>query len=112
MTGSAESTDLGCGAECASYLPGHRLHWTQWKHAAAAPHHAVVGVHWHEDGSFELLTHDGSIHWTHHDPAALKHAVEFALEPIEAAIQWRAIRIDGTWFNCAPAEVRLTLCVV
>lgn len=111
MNGSTEPTGPGCGAGCASYLPGHRLHWTQWKHAAAAPHQQVVGVHWHDDGSFEVLTPSRSMQWTHHDPAGLRYAVEHAFEPMEASVQWRMLRIDGMWFNCAPAEAGLTLCV-
>lgn len=110
MAGSIEPIGGGCGAECRSYLPGHRVHWTQWKHAAAAPHLDVMAVHWHDDGSFEILAPGSSMHWRHHDPYGLKVAMDHALESIEVSPQWRALRVDGEWFNCAPVEAGLTLC--
>lgn len=98
-------------ADCHSFLPGHRLHWTQWKHAAAAPHLDVMDVHWHDDGSFEVIAAGRSMHWRHHDPYGLKAALDHAtLASIEVSPQWRALRIDGAWFNCAPADASLTLC--
>lgn len=97
---------------CNSFLPGHRLHWTQWKHASAAAPLQVLQVVDHEDGVFEIITPGlPSLFWQHHNPSQLRAALAVAELPIVASPQWRMLRIDGIWFNCVPAETELTLCV-
>jgi hypothetical protein len=97
-------------AGCDSYGPGHMLHWTQWKRAASTPGVPVTRVI--QDGpALELVISGGqSLHWCHHDPSALAAALEKAQSGIEVCPEWRALRVDGHWFNCAPQESDFTLC--
>ena len=97
-------------AGCDSYGPGHLLHWTLWKKAASAPCVPVSRVV-QEGTSIELVISDReSLHWSHHDPSKLAEALEATTSPIIASPQWRALRIGGYWFNCAPEGADVTLC--
>ena len=97
-------------AECSSFLPGHRLHWTQWKHASAAQPLEVLRVVPHGKVFEVVIPGQSSLLWRHHDPDQLRAALEVARLPIIASPQWRMLRVDGVWFNCVPAEAELTLC--
>ena len=99
-------TELSCG----SYGPGHMLHWTHWKKAAVADCVPVSQVV--QDGtSIELVLDNGpTLTWSHHDPARLKAALMLAREPVLACPQWRALRVDGFWFNCGPEGSTFACC--
>lgn len=96
--------------DCSSYLPGHRLHWTQWKHASQAQPLQVLQVI-QNDSTFEVIIPGyAPFRWRHHAPAQLRAALDHARLPIVASPQFRMLRIDGVWFNCVPAELDFTLC--
>lgn len=98
------------GESCTSYLPGHQLHWSLYKRASSARtvHVDQVLV----DGtSLELrIAGEPSIRWEHHDPSRIAAALEHSIDPVLACPDWRALRIDGYWFNCAPQGADLTHC--
>lgn len=95
---------------CASFLPGHKLHWSLYKAAASSPTVLVSRVI--QDGTAIELVIPGeeSLHWKHHDPQRLAAALEGSSSPILACPDWRALRIDGYWFNCAPVDADLSVC--
>lgn len=104
----------GCiehGSDCTSFLPGHRLHWTLYKRASGAPTVLVSKVIQHGTSLELVIPGQPSVHWLHHDPSRLASALEHTTGPILACPQWRALRIDGYWFNCAPQGADLSVCV-
>lgn len=95
-------------AECQSFLPGHRLHWSHYKKASANTvrvTHVTVRA-----GQFELTVdgEDTPLRWQHHHPGRLMFALEHATHPILASPAFHALRIDGYWFNCAPVDIDLS----
>lgn len=100
----------GDDQHCESFLPGHRLHWSLYKMASGArtvrvSRVVVTGT------SLELVVPgEPSLRWVHHDPRGLAAAIEGSTEPILACPEWRALRIDGYWFNCAPQGADLSAC--
>lgn len=100
----------GATTGCESYGPGHRLHWTLWKQATAARCVPVSQVLL--DGTMIELLIEGRapLFWHHHDPDGLREALDAAEDPILAAPQWQALRIDGYWFNCAPRDSSFQHC--
>ena len=101
---------LGVDRPCESFLPGHKLHWSLYKKASGArtvsvSHVIITGT------SLELVVPgEPSLHWVHHDPRRLEAALKGSLDPILACPEWRALRIDGYWFNCAPEGADLSTC--
>lgn len=95
---------------CDSYGPGHMLHWTQWKAASGAPSYPVTRIVDHGD-HFELhVVGQPPLRWCHHEPDRLRAALESAAAIVEACPRFRALRVDGFWFNCAPLGSQMTLC--
>ncbi|MBB6627140.1 hypothetical protein H5V45_07380 [Nocardioides sp. KIGAM211] len=94
----------GLEHDCASFGPGHQLHWQHWKKATAATLVPVSEVD--VDGTLVEVHVAGRqpFHWLHHDPARLRDALAKAEMPILASPQWQALRVDGYWFNCAPND--------
>ena len=96
-------------ATCASYGPGHQLHWTLWKQVASSPGIVVTKVRVVGD-SVELLLPGRPQRWRHHDSARLKSALRTTRQPVAAVHERGMLRVDGYWFNCVSAEAELTLC--
>lgn len=95
---------------CGSYLPGHDLHWSLYKKTSSA-RMLVVSQVIVRGTSLELVVPgQPSLHWLHHAPGRLEAAVERSVEPILACPDWRTLRVDGYWFNCAPEGVQLSVC--
>ena len=97
-------------AACDSYEPGHRLHWSLYKAASAARTVKVRALS--VDGTTVSVTTvtDETFTWEHHDPEALTMAINHADTTPLVAPDWRALRIDGYWFNCAPEGVDVSAC--
>jgi hypothetical protein len=102
-----ERTETEAG--CASYGPGHQLHWTHWKQAATAPAIYVTRVRMEGD-VVELLLPGEPIRWRHHDADRLRAALTNARQPIAAVPEHQMLRVDGYWFNCASVDAEFTLC--
>jgi hypothetical protein len=100
----------GDGSLCESFLPGHKLHWSLYKKASGArtvmvSHVIVTGT------ALELvIPGEPSIRWVHHDPQRVAAAIKDSVDPILACPEWRALRIDGYWFNCAEQGADLSVC--
>lgn len=96
--------------DCASFGPGHQLHWQHWKKATAAALVPVSGVD--VDGTVIEVHVSGraALHWHHHDPDRLLAALAQAEDPVLASPQWQALRVDGYWFNCAPNDRTFAHC--
>ena len=98
-------------AVCESYQPGHRLHWSLYKMASAAATVPVTNIAVHGTTlEITVVGQDEPIRWQHHDPKRLMFALEHATDPILAAPSYRALRIDGYWFNCAQLDADLFDC--
>ncbi|MGZ6745549.1 MAG: hypothetical protein ACXVD0_06550 [Nocardioides sp.] len=96
---------------CASYDPGHHLHWHQWKQASAAECVPVLDVV-QSGTSLEVIFPDRpSVHWHHHDADALAVALRGNRTQILASTTFQALRVDGHWFNCAGDVTTLAACV-
>lgn len=106
MTGDPSGASTGC----ASYGPGHLLHWMQWKKASGD--RTLTVQHVIQTGTEVELVVPGqpSLRWYHHDPEGLRRALEHRVTPILAAPRWQALRVDGHWFNCAAHGAAFTLC--
>lgn len=103
-------TTAAGSSTCDSYGPGHQLHWTQWKAASSAPAFRVTRIIDHEDHFEFHIEGEPPLKWSHHEPDRLREALAAAEHIIEVCPRYRALRIDGHWFNCAPQELHITLC--
>lgn len=100
----------GDGSTCESFLPGHKLHWSLYKKASAARTVVVERV-LVTGTSLELDVPGGPpLRWLHHDPRGVAATLAHCVDPILACPDWRALRIDGFWFNCAPHGAELSGC--
>ena len=96
--------------KCESFLPGHRLHWSLYKRASGA-RVVLVSEVMATDAYLELtIPGEPSLRWRHHEPERLVAAVADSTTPILACPEWRALRVDGYWFNCAPQDTDLSIC--
>jgi len=96
-------------ATCASYGPGHQLHWKHWKQASSAPAIVVTKVRIVGD-IVELMLPGEPVRWRHHDSTRLKWALKTTRQPIAAVPEHGMLRVDGYWFNCASVDAEFTLC--
>ncbi len=101
---------LGHDPKCDSYLPGHKLHWSLYKRASGARTVLVSEVIATGTKLELVIPGEESLRWMHHDPDRLAAALAESVTPILACPEWRALRVDGYWFNCAPQGADLSVC--
>ncbi len=101
---------LGDDPKCESYLPGHKLHWSLYKRASGARTVLVSKIIVTGTQLELVIPGEESLRWVHHDPKRLAAALVGSIDPILACPEWRALRVDGYWFNCAPQGADLSVC--
>jgi hypothetical protein len=86
---------------CASYAPGHQMHYIHQGQALRSPSLRVRALTVDGDRLLISLDNGEELVWRHHDPARLTDVL--GLFPTFRVIypQFHALRAGPYWFNCA-----------
>lgn len=88
---------------CASYAPGHQMHYTHQGQALRSPSRRVHRLMVDGDRVYLLLDDGDEIVWHHHDRARLIEVLGLFPTFQVAYPRFHALRVGPYWFNCAEA---------
>jgi hypothetical protein len=86
---------------CASYAPGHQMHYIHQGQALRSPSQQASNVIVEGHGVIIVLEDGSQLDYQHHDPDRLSSVLGLFPTSRVAYPEFHALRVGPYWFNCA-----------